>query len=466
MILYRFFLSGMAIVFCLLTSFSYAETLLPSHILQSAKQYFPEILEAREKLLAADAKILEAEGQFDASIESEIYSRTSGYYDGKQIDTRVVKPLPYYNSKVYGGYRASDGSFPIYEDKRVTNQKGEFLFGLELSLLRDRVIDEKRAKLSNQKIDKEIADIDYLMKQLTVQHDALYHYWRWVSIGKEVVVYQTLLDTANKRQSALEKRVQKGDLAAIFLKENKQNILKRQGNLQEVLRKFEIVSNHVSLYYRDNSGKMVDVKISQIPEVFPKASLTKDKQHAMAVIAMRPELQELGYQINKFENERALGENSVLPEANIGVEYAADQGSGSAIRAESESIVRLGVSIPLQTRAGKGRARHASSAIKQLQFKRQFLEEKLTNEIENSFVNLGTAESFVTLAKEEAILAKALEEAERKRFNNGQSDFFLLNLREEKTAEAKVKTIKSRADYYITLTHLHALTLDKEALGL
>jgi outer membrane protein TolC len=444
----------------------YAETLLPKDILQSSREYFPQILEAREKLSKATANVQQAEGQFDASIESQLYSRPSGYYDGREADARIVKPLPYYNSKIYGGYRTSDGSFPIYEDKRVTNDRGEFLFGAEFSLLRDSLIDSKRAKLSNKKIDKDIATVNYLMRQLMVQHDALYHYWVWVSAGKQVKVYQTLLNTAKKRQKALQKKVEKGDVAEIFLTENQQNILKRQGHLQDALRNFNIASNQLALYYRDDQNVMLNINISQLPEKFPTIAASKDKKHAIEVVNTRPELQEISYQIDKLQNEEKLGQNSLLPKANIGVEYSTDQGDGDISRSESESIVKLGISIPLQRNLGKGRVSAAKASIRQLEFKQRLLRDKLINEINNAFVNLDTAKRFVQFAQEEAILAKKLEEAEKKRFNNGQSDFFVLNMREEKTAEAEVKTIKAKADYYITLTHLYALTIDKKALGL
>jgi outer membrane protein TolC len=454
------------LILCLGASKSYSKTLLPKHILESSREYFPQILEAREKLIEADANIQNAEGQFDASIEADLYSRPSGYYDGRQLDARLVKPLPYYNSKIYGGYRSSDGSFPIYEDQRITNNQGEFLFGAEFSLLRDSLIDARRAKLSNNKIDKAIADVNYLLKQLTVQHDALYYYWMWVSAGKQVKTYETLLETANKRQLALQQKVKKGDIAEIFLTENQQNILKRQGHLQNALRHFGIASNRLALYYRNDDTAMLTINITQLPEAFPFISVGKDKKTAMKLVNARPELQEISYQINKLENEEKLGQNSLLPKANIGLEYSADQGSGDAARAESESIIKLGVSIPLQTNLGKGRVGAAKASIRQLEFQQKLLKEKLLNEIKNAFVNLETNQRFVELAKEEAILAKKLEEAEKKRFDNGQSDFFVLNMREEKTTEAEVKTIKAQANYYITLTHLYALTLNKEALGL
>lgn len=47
---------------------------------------------------------------------------------------------------VYGGYRVSRGTFPVYEDQNYTNRLGEVKVGALFSLLRDRLVDERRTR--------------------------------------------------------------------------------------------------------------------------------------------------------------------------------------------------------------------------------------------------------------------------------------------------------------------------------
>ncbi len=441
-------------------------TLTVQEVLASSRTSFPTILRARESIEAAKGKVTERQGAFDATLEQEFYGRPSGFYEGRQSDTRLVKPLQQYNSRIYGGYRIGEGNFPIYEDERITNEEGEYLFGFELSLLRDSLIDARRASLFNAELDQDIAEIELLLKQIGVQHDALYHYWKWVAAGKARDVYMELLDTAEKRQGGLEQKVERGDTARIFLTENQQNILKRRTQLVESDRILANQANELALYYRNGDGDLVTPEASQMPSGFPLNTFPMEEEKAIAALNARPELQVIANQLQQLEFDRRLGENALLPKADLGFEFSNDLGQGDDSRGTAESVVKLQVSIPLQRRFGEGKVKQANARIRQLEFEQRLLQDRLVTRVKNALVSLRTAEQFVALARQEAEAARTLEEAERVRFDDGQSDFFLLNMREEKTAEAKIGLISAHAQYQVALADLYALTLNKQALGL
>ena len=188
----------------------------------------PKIQEALQKQEEADAKLQTALGGFDATVEQEGKLRTSGYYDGNTIDSQVVKPLPFANAKLYGGYRYSDGDFPIYENRSFTNDGGEARLGVVFSLLRDRAIDKRRFALQDATLDKDIAALNLTLTQLKVQYEAMHAYGEWVAAGNMLAVYSDLVDVAQERQNGLSTRAKRGDVARILLTENEQNILKRQ----------------------------------------------------------------------------------------------------------------------------------------------------------------------------------------------------------------------------------------------
>jgi len=442
------------------------EILMPEKVLQSSLQHFPKILESASKVEAAEGKVLHAEGAFDARIDQDLYARGSGYYDGRQTDARLVKPFPFMNSQLYGGYRVSDGSFPIYEDELITQDAGEFLFGAQMSLLRNRMIDERRLSLANQKLEREMAQWELLLTQLAVQHDALYHYWQWLAAGHVRDVYQNLLDIAEKRQRGFEERVKRGDVAAIYLTENKQYLLRRQVDLNEAERMFRIKANALSLYLRDGNGTPQTPVYANIPKEFPNVDYTIVKQKAVENLAQRPELRKIAQHITQFENEAMMGENMLMPKADLNLEYSQDRGDGSITRDPHEALIKLDISIPLQFRTGQGKMQEARARIKQLQQERRLLEDKLLVELENAFTNLQIAKQYVELTAQEIELARTMQEAERVRFDNGESDFFVVNMREQKTAEAEIKHIKAQEAYRIALTHLNALTMDFQALGM
>jgi hypothetical protein len=117
-----------------------------AEVLRSSARTAPQIIEALARERAAEGRALTAAGAFDTVFEVDGRSRTLGYYDGTIVSGRATRPLEGNGGYLYGGYRLSRGSFPIYEDENYTNRLGEFKVGGLFSLLRDRLIDERRTR--------------------------------------------------------------------------------------------------------------------------------------------------------------------------------------------------------------------------------------------------------------------------------------------------------------------------------
>ena len=76
----------------------------------------------------------------------------------------------------------------------------------------------------------------------------------YITLDKDEYINQSLLDIANKRQTALVKKHKRGDVAEIYLSENQQYILKRQNKLLEAQNYFQNASRNLALFYRGEDG--------------------------------------------------------------------------------------------------------------------------------------------------------------------------------------------------------------------
>ena len=164
--------------------------LLPEDVLRSSVLTFPSILESFEREAAARSDQLSADGAFDLMLEAEAYDRVTGFYSGGFAEVGAIQPLRPFGAEVYGSYRLSDGTFPIYENYYNTNQAGEFKIGALFSLLRDRRIDKRRFAIEDARLAASQASLDVMLVQLNVQHESLKAYWRWVAAGREIEVYE------------------------------------------------------------------------------------------------------------------------------------------------------------------------------------------------------------------------------------------------------------------------------------
>ena len=116
-------------------------------VLRSSALHAPQIVEALARVRQAEGRAQAAEGAFDTVFDVDAQSRVAGYYDGTVIEGRATRPLGNNGGQLFGGYRGSRGTFPIYEDKAYTDRLGEVRVGGLFALLRDRVIDERRGRV-------------------------------------------------------------------------------------------------------------------------------------------------------------------------------------------------------------------------------------------------------------------------------------------------------------------------------
>ncbi|WP_281300856.1 MULTISPECIES: TolC family protein [unclassified Iodidimonas] len=446
-----------------------ANELTLEEVLESARQHFPQVAAAMAARDARRGDYLAAQGAFDAQATQSTRQRLSGFWDGKTFESSVTKPLENFGGQVYGGYRISDGEFPIYEDIMFTNSFGELKAGVSLSLLRDREIDARRVKRLNSAIDIRAADLDLLATRLVVQEAAMRAFYSWQATGRQMDIYRTLLALAKDRDQALSRRVAQGDAPEILMVENRQILIRREILLAEAEQRFRDAGTMLSLYLRDDARQPVRVGAERLGAALPEPQI----YHADTLLAealqgleARPELRLIDARLQAGMNDLKLAQNILKPRLDVDFEVSRDFGDGSITREGTDVILGLKLVIPLQTRLGEGQRARARAEIARMRHERQMQQDRLEVELRMIATALSTSSRLVELAEGELAQARLMVTAEQTRFENGESDFFLLNIREERVADAKVRAIDARLRYAVAEADLFAATLALGALGL
>lgn len=435
------------------------DALLANSALQSA-----QILEALAKTRAADAKRLTAEGAFDTVFSAEGGSRLVGYYGGTYADTKVSRPIEDWSGQVYGGYRASSGRFPIYEDKNYTNELGEIRAGAVFSLLRDRMIDERRFGRVSAEADQAIADAERQMVAIGVQRKALDAYLSWIAAGQRLAIYQHLLSLAQDRQRGLQRTFEAGLRPRIVLTENEQQLLRREAMVVQSQQALAAAANTLSLYWRDAEGRPTIPRIEQLPDALPQP-LTTERPAAV----QRPDLVVAQVRQRLVQDRLALDRNALLPRLDLQMEVARDIGNiGPGGVSRSGNDVRLGVkfSVPLEQRAARGRVMQTRAELDANRTRAQWLDEQIRAEIDGIAITLDATARLIDLSEQEKKRADEMATAERRRFDMGASDLFLVNTREDSAANVALSLLDMQLRRIIASADLAAASGDAEALGL
>ncbi|MCC6942911.1 TolC family protein [Novosphingobium sp.] len=447
----------------LLAPATHAAELTLDEVLRSSSTHAPQILEAMARQRQADARALSAQGQFDLVFDADAQARPLGFYDGAVADVRALRPLENNGGNIYGGYRLSSGNFASYEGKSITNQLGEVRVGGVFSLLRDRVIDERRGRRELAEGDIDLAALDRDLIAIGVQRRAIEAYQLWVAAGLRVATLRELFGLAQERQASIDRQIELGARPAILSVENRQNIVRRQALLVRAEQDLTLFANALSLFLRDDLGQPIVADASRLPRRMPEGVKPRlvDREEAMSG---RPDIKALLARIDQNSIRVRMAENELRPRLDLRAEASKDIGPGSPVRTPAEAMFGLRFSLPLEQRAAKGRIAEVAAEQDALSIRLRFLEEQVGVEIANLRTQMDGAERLAALATDEAALARRMAEAERRRYALGASDFLVVNLREEALADATIREIDAIYRSAAARAELVAAMADRDQL--
>lgn len=449
--------------------FSFPVHALSLHdVLQSSYAHAPQIQKAKARLDEAQAGIQEAQGAFDWELNGTA-SQRAGLYEGRYADTQVTRRLAESNTRIYGGYRASDNGLPVYEDYYNTATGGEYNIGVAFALLRDRIIDEDRFRYSDAVLSRKQQESEAYLVTLRTQFEAMSAYAQWLADGHALKVMQELVKLAQERQSAMGKQVAAGDVARIFLTENNQNIARREAQAADARRRLERSAQRLSLYWRDAQGNPKTPTVSELPslvESMPEFSLNDEALRETITKAqnLRPEQIIINFGIEREQNRMALADNLRLPKLDLAVEGAQNLGRDAGSSAGEEGRVLLKLSIPLEQNKADGRVVASQARLESLEQDRRLLNDQIAADIRAVTAAADATAEEIAQSEREVKAADAMRQAENKRFANGDVDFFVLNMREERFGEAQLRLIAAQRTWLENLAMFYFMTLDKDRL--
>lgn len=429
-------------------------TLELSHVLTSVEEAYPLLSIARRQQIVAEAEQLAALGAFDLGLKAGSTWSPEGFYEHNTAQAGLEQATGLWGLRVWGGYRLGAGDFdPTYDGKRVTNHGGEFALGAKLPLLRGGSIDGARRDLWTSTLGREIAASELASQRLSFERSAAQAYWAWVEAGARLSITQTLLGLAEDRQRGVQARAARGDISEIDALDNERLVVRRRALLISARRGLEKAAIALSLFLRDGSGAPLRPRAEALPRTFPEPAapaLAGLQQDLQAALRARPDLRQIAQERGQAAIELAYAENLRLPQVDLSVTGSQDlnRRRPSQTKGEFELTAGLEFSFPIQNRRARGKALASRTKLEQLEDKERFLREKIEAEVRDAVSALEAAFERVSQARRAARLAERLAEAERRRFELGDSNVLILNLREEAAAEAELREVSSLSDYW------------------
>jgi outer membrane protein TolC len=430
-------------------SMSNSSPLALETLLKSVNQSYPKIIAARLQVAKAQGDYLSALGEFDPSLKANTRSQPEGGYINNYANNELSIPTMANGLRLFAGYRVGRGDYPIYYQNYLTNSGGEYRAGVALPLLKDFFIDKQRTALLTQAETIAMSTQDVAATKLSVYHETIKAYWQWVGSGLQLQTFKHLLHLAQKRQDAIVKQAESGDLPKLAVVENQQVIMQRQQLVNQGTMLFEQSAVALSIYYRDQKGQPIVPSVKQLPKsIFNREQRKiKNLSQIRTELIRHPAIRKLEryYQIIKLKQN--LAKNDLLPNLEAMAYTSKQYGTGASPQLLPQAaLVGVHFKFPIYQREAKGKIISATSELRQIATEKKLLYEQLNNQFSNLLIALRMYHQQINLLNKELQLAQQVEAGEAKKFHEGDSTLFLVNQREQTTTQVQLSLINAEVN--------------------
>ncbi len=279
-------------------------------------------------------------------------------------------------------------------------------------------------------------------------------YYEWVAAGQRYRVARAVLKVAEERDAQLREAARLGQIPQIDVTDNQRAILTRRAQVIEAQRGLEQAAIELSLFYRDAAGNPVLPPEDRLPESFPALrdiDAQRLEEDIELALKRRPEIRRFQAQRSQVEVDRKLAQNQLMPNVDMVLSFTSQLGERRVRRGPNDLTASLIFDLPAQRRAARSRDLAALARIEQFDQRERFARDQIIAEVRDAYSALRAARERARVLREEVEVARQLEIAERVRFELGEGNLFLVNLREQATYETELREVAAVAEYFRAL---------------
>lgn len=406
---------------------------------------------------SAKAELITSRGNFDPTINfnNEQKEFASKFYYN-YTSSELVIPT-WFGVKIYSGIENNNGD---YTDVELTQGASSYA-GLSVPLLRDLLIDKRRASLKQSKLM--VTQSEWEQKNIlnNLMLDASIAYTNWQKEYLNVNLLENALQANKRRFELLKIATLNGDKSAVDTIEALTQLQNFQIQTQDAILKFYKTSFELNNFLWNENGQPIYLKQHVIPEIDSINSNQieiKKLDDWISGISSHPKLKSIEYKISGLKIDRYYKYQSILPQLNL--KYNFLQKGYDKLNFESISLmnnnfkVGISFSMPIPNRTSIGAIKNADFKIKSTTYDMNLTENNIQNKVQYFYAEVFNLKTQINLSKDNLENFRRLFEIEKTKFELGESTLFMINSRELKMIESNQKLIELKAKFKISVANL------------
>ncbi|MFN8712751.1 MAG: TolC family protein [Bacteroidota bacterium] len=403
---------------------------------------------------AAKAELRMSRGLLDPKLSSTVGEKqleSSRYYT---MWDNTLKVPTWVGVDVKAGFESNTGQY-VSSDIR-TPSSGLWYAGISVPLGQGLIIDERRNVIRQAQLLPVLAEAEQLKQVNKLLLQATKDYWDWYTAWNRMQLLNDGYNLAYNRFQAVKSRAEQGDLPSIDTVEALIAVQDRDNQRIQAEADYSNAMLKVSNYLWREDGTPLELT----PLVLPSPGGTEISRLAVdslnnLVIAARqrhPEIIKLDVKRDQLAVERRYQADKLKPKLNFEYNMLAKEATGFGMAVTDNYYANnykygLTFSYSLFLRQERGKLKLTEIKQQQVAFDRQQAEREITNEINQVYNNWLALEKQLLLQQQQVINAGLLRDGEQRRFDAGESSFFLVNTRETALISAQIKLFEMQAKY-------------------
>lgn len=459
-----------SLFFCLfIGKISYAQTdtskaFLIDDLQEIVFQNHPIMKQAALLSEAARANVLQSLGYFDPALKAGFDRKVFGnseYYNRWASELKV--PLWLAGADLKLGYDRNVGDYTNPETH--TSTAGLTGIGISIPLGQGLLIDSRRSTLRQAKVMVRYAEAERVKQINTTWFAIVKDYWDWYFAYNQFLLISDGLELAQTRFKAISQQTVLGDKASIDSVEAAITVQDRLIQFEKM--KVDLMNARLTL---SNHLWNVQAQPLELPETArpPQEAKLKERPQQQLLDTLltyannlHPDLIKLQTKDEQLAIERSYRAELLKPKLNVGASLL-------SMRRDFNSNIpnhydfnmgnyKLGLEFvfPLFLRAERGKLKEVKIKQLELQYDIQQTNREIRNAVIASYNHLDAYSQQLAVQVKNITNQETLLKGETSKFSLGESTLFLINARESKLIDMKIKREEMIIGYEKKLAELY-----------
>lgn len=428
------------------------------------RQYHPLVKQAGLFGEEARQAVVQARGAFDPKLVASYDRKEFGntlYYNHWQ--NKLAVPLWVAGIDLTVSYDRNAGQY-INPAER-TPSSGLTGAGISLPIGQALLIDARRTAVQQAKLAVTLAQADQLKLVNKTLFDAAKAYWEWFLAYQQQRLLTEGYELADLRFRALRERALLGDAATIDTTEALITVQDRQVQRQQADVEEQNTRLRLSTFLWNEQGQPVELPALARPQEAPLT--TYDEQRLQTLLGLaaerHPDVVKLTTKAQQLTLEERFRKAMIQPQIQVSasilsqtpsVDVPYDWSDYYAFRPQNHKI-SVDFVFPLFLRKERGKLREVQVKNRQVNLERQQTSRDIQNTVQAAYNQLQALARQVALQQQTIQNQQRLLSAEQQKFDIGESSLFLVNSRETKLIDLRLKGEELKTKYQKAIAELH-----------